>query len=238
MGLQMFTICDVRVFRDFIESRMAKAGYRGIEPLVRKLHIGRPTLYRIFERPEDTHRSTRELIASALKFIDWADLMKAFEADDVMWGLRPSDNQMDPRPLSPHENARPVPMPKASVIFDLPLAAGQWQEIPQACHIDDPTVLASGRFCVRLTGESMEPSYHSGQIVEFQFVQHHDSPRIGLNYYVQRSDGCATFKKLLKIDGDVMTLRALNREKYPKDLTVSSSDVIHMAVAVGKMGPT
>lgn len=90
----MVTLCDVRKLGDFIQSRIFKAGFKTVEDFARQIGVGKPTVYRFFEREnaEDadvkTQPGMRERIASGLRFREWSELIRAWEADDVLWGLQ------------------------------------------------------------------------------------------------------------------------------------------------------
>lgn len=54
---------------------------------------------------------------------------------------------------------------------------------------------------------------------------------IGSAYYVQKRDGTATFKIVDRLDEEMIVLRALNRQKYPKPMPVLREDIVRMAKA-------
>jgi transcriptional regulator with XRE-family HTH domain len=130
--------------------------------------------------------------------------------------------------------------------FDRDLACGTWTE---AIPVDDlltPEQIAQGRFRVRLGGDSMERAWPDGSIVEFVAVRFGSSPSIdtcdgelrpGRDYYVQRSDGMATFKRLHACEDEGLVLRAINRRKYRKDLRVPWEEVARLSVAAGTFTP-
>jgi transcriptional regulator with XRE-family HTH domain len=120
-------------------------------------------------------------------------------------------------------------------LFELPLAAGDWMEVTELCEVKE-TQFTHGLFRVRLRGESMKPTYPDGTIVEFRCLRaDHEGPQVGKDYYVQRSDGYATFKRVAKIEEDSMTLEALNKKQKPRYLVVPRQEVSRMAIAMAKV---
>ncbi len=121
-------------------------------------------------------------------------------------------------------------------LFDLHLAAGNWTDVTDLGEATSNAQIDHGRFRVRLRGNSMEPTYKDGTVVEFRCLRaDHEGPLAGRDYYVQRSDGMATFKRMERVGEDTLTLRALNRKKYPKPMPVARADVVRMAVASAKV---
>jgi len=132
------------------------------------------------------------------------------------------------------EDARPVD--EEIPMFDLSLAAGPWTDVSEVGETFVEAVRERGLFRARIAGDSMTPIYPDGAIVEFRRLRlDRESPVPTRDYYVQRSDGLATFKMLEKAGETEYVLRALNRRKYPQPLTVEKSLVVNMAAAVGKV---
>jgi transcriptional regulator with XRE-family HTH domain len=120
--------------------------------------------------------------------------------------------------------------------FDLAVAAGNWVEVVQEGQVFDPCAIGHGRFRVHIDGDSMEPAYKHGILVEFRCLREgEDELEAGKDYYVQRADGTATFKRLEKISEDTLTLRALNKKKYKDPMPVARSEIVRMARAVAKV---
>lgn len=128
-------------------------------------------------------------------------------------------------------------------LFEASLAAGSWTDVSEIGEVCDPRQIDHGLFRVRLAGDSMKPRYPDGAIVEFMCIRFdRDRLEVGKNYYVQRDDGTATFKQLLKIEQDdfdapILVLGALNKKKYPTPLRVNQLLVVRMAVAKGTFLP-
>lgn len=123
-------------------------------------------------------------------------------------------------------------------LFELSLAAGPWSDVADLPEICGPDSLRQGLFRVRLAGDSMLQKYKSGVIVEFECLRcEMDSMEIGRDYYVQKNDGTATFKRVENATELELTLRALNRKKYPKAMIVERSTIVRMAVARGLFTP-
>jgi SOS-response transcriptional repressor LexA len=122
--------------------------------------------------------------------------------------------------------------------FDLPIAAGAWADVSGQIEITDARQIEQGLFRVHVRGDSMQPKYPDGCIVEFRIVRRgRDGWPIGKNCYVQLASGDATFKRMEAVDEDTVTLVAINSAKYKKPLTAAVSDVVSMAVAMGTFSP-
>ena len=144
-----------------------------------------------------------------------ADSVKQLDSDSV-----------DPDSLAPVPD---IPM------FDLAVAAGGWTEVVEVGELRDERQIRDGRFRIRIRGQSMEPVHPNGCLIEFQSVKWGiDELLIGRDYYVQR-DSEATFKRLESIDGETLVFRAINVKKFPRAMPVEKSDVVRMALAVGRM---
>ena len=120
------------------------------------------------------------------------------------------------------------------------IAAGPWVEtIPRETPdgwVPAPDELSQEAFAVQIEGDSMEPAYLSGDIVFFQPYRPGEPDhelREGAAYYVEHSDGKATFK-LLYVDRrrERYRLQALNKEKYPEPLYVPFQLVARLSRAV------
>jgi SOS-response transcriptional repressor LexA len=154
-------------------------------------------------------------------------------ADQIAAGL-PTD---DPPPfldqnieLGSMQRYADIPM------FDLSVACGGWADVGEAMEVCDPASIEQGLFRVRLSGDSMVPKYKSGEIVEFKCLRYGEDPiEPGKDYYVQREDGMATFKRVEKVDETGITLRAINKRKYPERMDVPHIAVVRMAKAMAKV---
>jgi transcriptional regulator with XRE-family HTH domain len=121
-------------------------------------------------------------------------------------------------------------------LFELSVAAGNWTDVEGAGEICDPRQMEQGLFRVRLRGDSMRPTYNDGDVVEFRCLRaDHDGIIVGRDYYVQRNDGMATFKRIESLDDDSIVLRALNKRKYPDPLIVPRQEAVRLALAVAKV---
>ena len=79
----------------------------------------------------------------------------------------------------------------------------------------------------------MKPAYLSGEIVEFRVLRDGVDKLVeGRDYYVQREDGMATFKRLLRYDDEAMELEAVNKRVLRGAMRVGRDDVVRMAEAV------
>jgi transcriptional regulator with XRE-family HTH domain len=128
---------------------------------------------------------------------------------------------------------RPVP---EIPTFELAVAAGPWADVCEIAELHSPRQIADGRFRIRIKGDSMTPKFPSGTLVEFRHIPCGVELEIGKNYYVQ-VDSMATFKHLEKSDIETLTLRALNKRKYPEPMIVQCRDVVRMAKAIAIVVP-
>jgi SOS-response transcriptional repressor LexA len=121
-----------------------------------------------------------------------------------------------------------VPVPT----FELSIAAGGWTDIDGVAEVCDPALIDQGHFRIRIRGESMRPRYKDRSLIEFRWL-HVDRERFieGRDYFVQREHD-ATFKRVEKRHELAITLRALNKRKYPRPLLVPLEDVQRAALAV------
>lgn len=148
-------------------------------------------------------------------------------------GETPAAPPFDDRSVEPYSER---PLLAEIPLFELSVACGTWTDVSEVEDVLSPAQIEQGLFRVRLAGDSMTPEYRAGQVVEFRCVRvGHDGLVAGRDYYIQRADGCATFKRVERFDDDVITLRALNKKKYPKALTVERGLVVRMALAVARV---
>jgi phage repressor protein C with HTH and peptisase S24 domain len=118
-------------------------------------------------------------------------------------------------------------------MFDMSVACGHWVQIEELAEVCDPRQIDQGLFRIRLSGDSMKPKYNSGDVVEFKCLRYgRDELEIGKDYYVQLEDGLATFKRLENLDDQSITLRAINKRKYPDIMPVHRAVIVRMALAL------
>jgi len=123
-----------------------------------------------------------------------------------------------------------VPVPEIPT-FKLAVAAGPWTEVGEVAELHDQGQIDDGRFRIWIAGDSMQPKYPDGSLVEFRLLKwNEDNIEVGRDYYVQNGD-LATFKRLEKIEEDRLVFRAINREKYPDAMPVERENVLRMARA-------
>lgn len=135
-------------------------------------------------------------------------------------------------------NVHPYGMQKVPLVptFDLAVAAGSWTDVSDVAEVCDPRMIDHGLFRVRIRGDSMRPKYSDGDLIEFRCLREdRDGIVVGKDYYVQRSDGMATFKRVESVDEDSITLRALNRRKYGGALVVPRQMAVRVAIALAKV---
>lgn len=112
----------MRLLKDFFESRMGQVGINGPIDLCRRAGISKPTFYKIVDDPDHSNKGKREVVAAILRFKGWADLIKAFEADDVTWGLLSTADMPYRMPPVPKE---PPKMPISKAENELMIAANK-----------------------------------------------------------------------------------------------------------------
>ena len=118
--------------------------------------------------------------------------------------------------------------------FDLSVAAGPWADVAETGEVWGDVQIALGLFRVRISGDSMMPDYKSGQIVEFKCHRDGvDELKPGCDYYVQKGDGLATFKRLVKIGAESLEFKAINTRKYAGIIVVRGTEVVRMGRAMG-----
>lgn len=133
-------------------------------------------------------------------------------------------------------DADPIPT------WDIDVTASAWIDVPP-CRLDadDPQqerVIKSGKFRLRILGHCMLPAYQSGMTVEFQILRiDEEGMVIGRDYVVCRSDGMSTFKRLVSMDEDQITLAATNQKDFPGTISVPRQEVCRIAKVVGRILP-
>lgn len=132
---------------------------------------------------------------------------------------------------------RIAPVPE----WTISTSACRWVPVP-ICSLDpeDPQqrrVIETGRFRLLIDGDCMEPEYPNGALVEFQIVRPYEPLVIGCDYVFCRNDGTATFKALVAIDDDMITLAARNQDLYPGTFDLPRQELTRVARAVGVMMP-
>lgn len=124
--------------------------------------------------------------------------------------------------------------------FDAAVAAGPWTEVGEVAELHDSRLIENGVFRIKIKGDSMEPNYHEGNLIEFKImrdggpISEGDVLLVGKDYYVQVGDE-ATFKRLSKIDDEELVFQAINRKKYPKPIMVRRAQILRMAKACFKL---
>ncbi len=148
-----------------------------------------------------------------------------------------SDMIADGEPIG-EENARQVEWLDSIPIVEQSLAAGPWTDVMDLPDAFTMAQVEKGLFGVRLGGDSMEPVYPSGRIVIFQVLREGlDEVELGRDYYVQRDDGAATFKRIVGLGESQVRLKALNAKKYPHEWHVNRVQIVRLARAMGKFEP-
>lgn len=117
--------------------------------------------------------------------------------------------------------------------FDMSVAAGPWADVTDIAEVFHPGQIDHGLFRIRIAGESMTPTYKSGMVIEFQCLREgRDRLMIGEDYYVQKRDGTATFKRLKEVHEDRLVLFALNQRSCKGTMSVERGEIVRMAIAL------
>lgn len=127
-------------------------------------------------------------------------------------------------------------------VWDIDIRASDWAPMP-LCQLDydDPVqrqVINTGRFRLRILGDCMTPDYASGQVVELQLMRiDSEGLQVGHDYAVCRTDGLATFKRLVATNEDTISLAATNQKDHPGILVVYRQEIGRLAKVVGRILP-
>jgi hypothetical protein len=145
--------------------------------------------------------------------------------------LQLTPQELDPN-VEPYSEEQVPPVPE----FELAVAAGHWTDVSDIAEVHQPGQIDHGFFRVRIRGDSMSPKYKDGAMIEFRCLRaDRDGVIVGRDYYVQRSDGTATFKCVEEADEETLTLRARNQRKYPERMVVERGLVVRMALAINQI---
>ncbi len=157
-----------------------------------------------------------------LKFVP--ALARELELDPgALIALFPKKSSSNGKHVVIERSSRPT-----STHLHLKIAASEWVELEGEAFIPGD---AHASIVIRIAGDSMEPKYRDGRIVHFQVLDPtEDSPMPGVDYFFIRNDNHGTFKRLVSIDDDGVTMRALN-PKYKKQLQCSRHELVMVAEA-------
>ena len=136
-----------------------------------------------------------------------------------------------PKSLLPRSSALPAGLRRRSIgLYDMPVSAGVGEFLADSTRIEDIVIpddprTAEADYALRINGDSMEPKYHSGDIVLIQSADTVDEGELGIFVL----DGSGYFKKY---GGD--HLISLN-PKYPPIMLKDFEDVSCCGRVVGKL---
>lgn len=236
----------------WLRSAIAEAGY-SVAGFARKAGVSRESLNKWFAqpilqiRPDTLLKVLRGLGYTNLHYLD-EEVSLIENAPYITKGTRPilqlemtrkimnsvrwrQEKQRPPEPID--QNVEVMGYVPEIPLFNLAVAAGGWVEVAELAEVRDPQMIDHGRFRVRIKGDSMQPRYQDGSIVEFVTVRFgRDDLNVGKNYYVQRCDGTATFKRLARCEEEQIVLVAINRKHYPKEMPLPWQEISRMARAV------
>ena len=188
-------------------------------PLIQKIEAGKPS----------TRRSLSK-IAKALGV-----------PTEQIAGELPPDDAVDENVSTLSEEEIDIPR------FDLSVAAGRWIDVAESDHDagyrPTPAQLKRKLFEVRVRGDSMDGGKNpiaDGTIVRFRLLFDDiglpDCTLIefGKSYYVQLTDGRATFKRAVDCGNGKLTLAA-NNKKYREKLECDLELICRLAVATAEV---
>ena len=117
-------------------------------------------------------------------------------------------------------------------VSEMRVAAGPWLDIDGEEHVTHQMTLDQNLFRIRILGDSMQQTFPDGTLIEFEVFRFagRNWP-VGKHVLICTSDNRATFKTLVSVDEDEIVLRAINRQKYPKPLTLPVQLAARIAVA-------
>jgi hypothetical protein len=224
-----------RTLGEYIRIRMSKVGISTVDELARRAEQTKQTAYNFLNAasPADLERQrvhTKEMIATALRFSIWGNLVDAWTRDDIFFALHQAGGESGIAAVP--DNAVPT-IPEWTVTA----SASVWTYVP-ICRLDsnDPeqaAVIKFGRFRLRIDGRCMEPDYPSGSLVEFEIVRWDEQAlRINSDYVFCRNDETATFKKLVAKSDDDLSLAAINQDEFPGVFVVPQQEICRVARAV------
>lgn len=139
-------------------------------------------------------------------------------------------------------------------LFDRNVAAGPFLE-PDDLSEEPDGYLVVPRFkginpadvwALRISGDSMAPLYPSGSRVILARVRYYESDAHGIDckqvepgrdYYVCLADGRQTFKRVVEINRDNLTLQALNVKRFPKRFVIPCQEVVNLSRRIGVLDP-
>jgi hypothetical protein len=136
-----------------------------------------------------------------------------------------------PKSLLPHSANLPAGLRRRSVgLYDMPVSAGVGEFLADATRVEDIVIpddprTAEADYALRINGDSMEPKYHSGDILLIQSTDTVEEGELGIFIL----DGAGYFKKY---GGD--HLISLN-SKYPPIRLRDFEDVSCCGRVVGKL---
>lgn len=128
--------------------------------------------------------------------------------------------------------------------FKAQLAASRWIEVHGSQVVDYRTgrateatigesALRRKLFRCEISGDCMEPDWKSGTLVEFMVVPLEDvEPRMDI--YLQKSDGLATFKRVVEVRPEAVILSPINKS-YRIKYEVPIQEIVRVAAAIGEV---
>ena len=150
---------------------------------------------------------------------------------NISWMMQESPEFND-RSVEPYSE---IPLPGEIPTFEMSVAAGPWADVTDIAEVHQPGQIDHGLFRIRIAGESMKPNYKTGMVIEFQCLREgRDKLFPGRDYYVQRRDGTATFKRLKEIYEERLVLHALNQRVCKGTMEVQRAEITRMAIARGE----
>ena len=186
--------------------------------------------------PEETVAAP---VATAPVTLTAADLIRGggedTAAETVASAKAPESSKVEapavPKSLLTRSSALPAGLRRRSIgLYDMPVSAGVGEFLADSTRIEDIVIpddprTAEADYALRINGDSMEPKYHSGDIVLIQSADTVEEGELGIFVL----DGSGYFKKY---GGD--HLISLN-PKYPPIMLKDFEDVSCCGRVVGKL---
>lgn len=127
--------------------------------------------------------------------------------------------------------SEPFPVPEIPK-FELSVPGGPPSDVSSLEGVDDPLTRKLGLFRIGICGDSMAPKYPGGTDVIIRATLRR-LLRAGQDVYLQFSDGTATFKRIQKIEKDMLSVEAINPKHQPKRLVFPVKQIVYFGRACG-----
>ena len=226
---------DVRRLGEFLTARMFRVGYKSKNEFITANGLSRNIVFGLLSlesEPVTSQDRSLHKIAVALKFEEWAEVIKAWQEDDISWGMRV---EMSKQPsglnMSTMTPGRAVPH------FHGVDAAKLTHREPITRDTIPAPAGGADTFWITVDGDCMEPEFPHGTMVLFSPSKALSSLASDKAYFVQLEDGESTFKQVvIPVDNRHELILHPTNPKYP-DRTIRRDQVQIIARVVGVFNP-